>query len=236
MLDDTVLLDHYHTQGEGIDIFRGDTITKTFDLIKSTDGDFDVFLDDVLASPQPVYSMVNNSITFTVAPDDDVEIKVIPTAGTYEDMILPTSAAKGFRELSKKGDFFYEGEAAPVESGNKLLMSFDEEHSFLEAGFNFIPKLRTMNLNKDTQAGQLVNRKKRLSRVKLYLYETLGITVSNYRIADRKFIMDFNNQLKPFSGVKDIYLLGYAEHNAIDIVQSIPMPFTLLQIEVEIKF
>ena len=151
-------------------------------------------------------------------------------------MILPTSAALGFRELSKKGNFFYEGEDEPVESGNKLLLPFEEYHSFLEAGFNFIVKLRTVNLNKDTQAGQLINRTKRLVRVKLNVYETLGITVSNYRIADRKFIMDFNKQLKPFTGVKEVFLLGYAEHNAVEITQDIPMPFTLLQIETEIKF
>lgn len=236
MVDDTVLLDHYHTQGEGIDTFRGDTVTKIFNLINSTDGDFDVFLDSVISSPQPTYSALDNSITFAIAPDDDVTITVVPTAGNYADMILPTSAAKGFRDLSKKGNLFYEGDAAPVESGNKLLLSFEEYHSFLEAGFNFIPKIRTVNLNKDTQAGQIVNRTKRLVRVKINVYKTLGITVSNYRIADRKFIMDFNNQLKPFTGIKEVYLLGYSKHNAVEIIQDIPMPFTLLQIETEIKF
>lgn len=236
MVDDTVLLDHYHTQGEGIDIFRGDSVTKEFNLVNSTDGTFEVLLDGELASPQPTYNVFYNSITFSVAPDDDVEIQVIPTAENTDDMILPTSAAKGFRELSKKGNFFYEGEAVPVEDGGKLLLSFDDNHTFMEAGFNYQVKVRTVNLNKDTTAGQIINKTKRLVRVKLNVYETLGITVENYIISDRKFIMSFSKQLKPFTGIKEVYLLGYAKHNAIEITQDIPMPFTLLQIEAEIKY
>ena len=75
-------------------------------------------------------------------------------------MILPTSAAKDFRSLSKKGNFFYEGEGEPVEEGNKLLLSFDNAHSFLEAGFNFKVKIRTVDLNKETQVGQILNKQK----------------------------------------------------------------------------
>ena len=48
--------------------------------------------------------------------------------------------------------------------------------------------------------------------------------------------MDFNKQLKPFTGTKEVYLLGYSGHNAVEITQDIPMPFTLLQIETEIKY
>lgn len=236
MLDDSVLLDHYHTQGEGFDEFRGDFVTRKFYLKKSTDGMFVVNIDGNIADPQPTYDSFDNSITFSVAPADDSKILVIPTAGINEDMILPTSAAVGFGTLSKKGNLFYEGEDTPFKEGNLLKLKFDEYHSFLESGFNFIPKIRTVNLNKDTQEGAIINKSKRLVRVKLNVFETLGINVENFRIADKRFVMDFSNQVKPFTGVKEVYLLGYSKHNSLEITQEIPMPFTLLQIETEIKY
>lgn len=236
LADEEVLLDHYHTQGQGFDEFRGDTITKKFFLTNSTDGQFTVRLDGVAADPQPTYAAGDNSMTFALAPDDDVKIIVVPTAGTYADMILPTSAALGFRELSKRGDLYYEGIDTPVVDGLQLKLSFETYHSYLEAGFNFIVKMRTVNLNMDTQAGQLINRTKRLVKVKVSLYETLGIQISHYTVADKRFIMKFNEPIQPFTGLREVYLLGYAEHNAVEITQEIPMPFTILQIETEIKY
>lgn len=234
--DEDVLLDHYHTQGEGFDKFRGDTVTKKFYLENSTDGNFEVRLDNISAVPQPTYAAVDNSISFLTAPDDDVKILVMPTAGVYADMVLPTSASIGFRELSKRGDLYYEGSAIPVKDGAQLKLSFEKYHSYLEAGFNFKVHMRTVNLNLATQEGQLVNRTKRLVKVKVNLYKTLGIKISHYTVADKKFIMQFNEHIVPFTGLREVHLLGYAEHNAVEITQDIPMPFTILQIETEIKF
>jgi len=234
--DEDVLLDHYHRQGEGVDAFMGDYITREFSLVSSRDGKFDVFLDDVLASPQPIYDAGSNSITFVQAPEDDVEILVVPNTNTNATMFLPTSAALNYRKLSKKGNLFYEGEDTPTQNGNKLELTFEKNHSYLETGFGFVVKVRTVNLNASGVAGQLFNEKKRLVRVKINVYKTLGIKIENYILNDRKFIMDFSRQLVPFTGTKEVYLLGYATHNAVEITQEIPMPFTLLQIETEIKY
>jgi len=234
--DEDVLLDHYYKQGQGVDIFQGDYVTRTFALENSTDGLFEVLLDDVLANPQPSYDVGSNSITFIKAPEDHVEIYVVPSANINTTMTLPTSAALNYRDLSKKGNLFYEGEDTPVVNGNKLELSFDTNHSFLEAGFGFTVRVRTVNLNVSTTAGQIFNEKKRLVSVKLNVYKTLGIKVENYTVNDRKFIMDFSRQLVPYTGVKKVYLLGYAYHNSVEITQDIPMPFTLLQIETEIKY
>jgi hypothetical protein len=235
-VDEDALMDHYHAQGQNADIFLGDAITKTFDLVNSTNGNFTVFINDEIADPQPTYSAGDNSITFTQAPENDVEIYVQPDSAADEPMVLPTSAAMGYSQLSRRGDLYYEGTSEPYIDGDFLLLDFDEESTFMEAGFNFIVRLRTVNLNGQTQAGQIVNSRKRLVRVKLNVYETLGVKVENYRIADRQFVMDFDRPLNPYTGIKEVYLLGYADHNAIEITQEIPMPFTLLQIETEIKY
>jgi len=234
--DEDVLMDHYYSQGEAYDNFTGDTITKKFYLKNSTDGIFNVKLDGKIADPQPTYSAGDNSMKFVTAPDNGVSILVTPTAQVNTEMILPTSAALGFRELSKKGNFYYEGEDTPVKDGNLLKLTFDSYHSFLEAGFNFPLRLRTVNLNIGTQEGQIVNKRKRLVKVKVHLHKTLGIDICHYTVADKKFIMQFNEPIVPFTGLREVYLIGYYDHNAIEITQDIPMPFTILQIETEIKY
>lgn len=149
---------------------------------------------------------------------------------------LPTSAAIDFDQLSKRGDDFFDGIATLYVDGLFLKANFPSTHNKKEIGFNFVVMAETMNINRDTTQGSLINVRKRLVRVKLVVYNTLGITVENNRIIDRQFIMDFSNQLKPYSGIKEVFLLGYADHNSIRISQLLPMPFTLLQLDTEIKY
>ena len=236
IIDESVLMDHYWQSGEGIDMFTADGIKTKFQLKNSTNGKFLVYIDGTELVVQPYYDAATNSIEFTFAPDVDAAIVVSPTDTTTHKMELPTSAAEHWGFLHMKGDFFYEGKGHPVLSGNKLILEFEKGHSYLETGFNFIPHLRTVKLNRETKSGSIINMKKRLSRVKLNVFNTLGISVENVRLADKKFIMSFDHQLQPFTGVKDVRLLGYSDQNSVDIVQKLPFPFTLLQIETEIKY
>lgn len=93
-----------------------------------------------------------------------------------------------------------------------------------------------MDLNTNIQTGQLINTKKRIVKVKAFVYETIGITIMNNRIVDRKFIMSFTDQLSKFTGIRETYVQGYADSHSIVVTQNIPMPFTLLMLEAEIKF
>ena len=229
-------MDHQQDQGSLSDKIIADGFNTEYVLKNITSSNFMVYLNDIEVDPQPSYDAGMGSILFQEAPAEFSTIVVIPTDLTTTKMKMLTGAAEHWDFLHKKGNFFYEGKDHPVVSGLDLELDFDKAHYFLQAGFNFNVRLETVNLNIATQKGSIVNERKRLVRVKLNVFETLGITVENVRMADKHFVMSFNHQLDPFTGVKDVYLLGWADQNTVLITQDVPFKFTLLQIETEIKY
>lgn len=97
--------------------------------------------------------------------------------------------------------------------------------------------IKTMPLTASTNdSGAIVNLRKRVIRVILNLYETLGVSVEDNLIPDRSFTVVLDEAPEPYTGIKEIYLLGYSRTTQITIKQSAPLPFTLLQIDHELEF
>ena len=97
--------------------------------------------------------------------------------------------------------------------------------------------IKTMPLTAGTNdSGVIVNQRKRVIRVILNLFESLGVSVESNLLPDRQFVVTLDEATPPYTGIKEIYLLGYSRTTQITIGQSIPLPFTLLQIDHELEY
>lgn len=106
----------------------------------------------------------------------------------------------------------------------------------VEIGLNFDIEIQTMPLNPQTNEGYMVNQEKRVIKCSLNVYNTLGMYVDDKYISDRQFGAGILNQAPtPFTGVKEIHLLGFAKTKQIKVSQVDPLPMNLLQIDMEVE-
>lgn len=108
----------------------------------------------------------------------------------------------------------------------------------IEVGLDYTVTVKTLPLNANTQQeGQFVNLRKRVNRVILNLYESLGVYVSQNYLSDRQFTVVLDDAPIPFTGLHEIYLFGYTDRLVeVTITQQQPLPFVLLSIDSEVEY
>lgn len=107
--------------------------------------------------------------------------------------------------------------------------------SDVEVGLNYNTKIKTMPVNQDFQDGPILTRKKRIVRVEANLYESIGVSVNGEYLVDRSFGMNLGGGVTPFTGIKQMFLLGWTDLAQIEITQADPAPMTLLGIGLEVE-
>jgi hypothetical protein len=117
-------------------------------------------------------------------------------------------------------------------SGSITLARASEE---VEVGLNYDATIKTMPVNQDFQDGPTLTRKKRVVRVIASLYESLGVSVNGEYMVDRSFGMALGSNITPFTGVKEMYLLGWTDLAQVSITQVDPGPMTILGLGVEVE-
>lgn len=106
----------------------------------------------------------------------------------------------------------------------------------VEIGLNFDIEIQTMPLNPQTNEGYMVNQEKRVIKCSLNVYNTLGMYIDDKYISDRQFGVGILNQAPtPYTGVKEIYLLGFSKTKQLKVSQVDPLPMNLLQIDMEVE-
>jgi len=106
----------------------------------------------------------------------------------------------------------------------------------VEVGMNYDVRIKTMPLNIDFQNGPILTRKKRIVRIVLDVYESLGIYVDDELLADRLFgtgVLDTTPL--PFTGIKDIHKMGWTDLAQVTIKQTDPLPLMLLGLSLEVE-
>jgi len=117
-------------------------------------------------------------------------------------------------------------------SGSITLARASEE---VEVGLNYDASIKTMPVNQDFQDGPILTRKKRVVRVIASLYESLGVSVNGEYMVDRSFGMALGSHITPFTGVKEMHLLGWTDLAQVEITQVDPGPMTILGLGVEVE-
>lgn len=105
-----------------------------------------------------------------------------------------------------------------------------------EVGLNYDTLIKTMPLNMDFQNGPTLMRKKRIIRVILDVYESLGLHVDGTLMPDRALgVGILNNTPTPYTGLKDVYQMGWSELSQVEITQVDPVPMMLLGLSLEVE-
>jgi len=117
---------------------------------------------------------------------------------------------------------------------NKVVLPRDAYR--IDVGLNYEVAVKTLPLNVNLQQGANINLRKRVIRVVLNVYESLGLYVQDSFMPDRKFVVSLDQSPDLFTGIKEIYLLGYGRLVDIEVTQSDPLPFSLLNLDIELEF
>lgn len=133
------------------------------------------------------------------------------------------------------GDGAFDGTA--VVTGGQVTV--DSDHTNTEVGLRFTPLIETMPLNIPLENGPNFAEQKKINRISVDFFESLGIIVSNSvgqsaRIANKTMGEDVFDDLVPQTGRKDIWLFGWDNVATVTITQEEPVPMTILSIAVEV--
>ncbi len=106
-----------------------------------------------------------------------------------------------------------------------------------EAGLFFDVKATTLPINVNAGGGSRINEPKRIISVTAKFVETRGIDINGVMIPERDFgdeVLDTPPPLR--TGTNKIRFLGYNRDTRIYISQDVPMPMTLLSLDIDVNY
>lgn len=106
----------------------------------------------------------------------------------------------------------------------------------LEVGLGYNTKVLTLPMNTSLRSGTTLHRRKRIVKADVNVYESLGVYVRDIYASDRKFPFVFDQAPEPFTGFREIYLLGYDRLMQLEITQENPLPLLIRAIGYEIEY
>ena len=106
----------------------------------------------------------------------------------------------------------------------------------LEVGLDFDTIVKMLPISSDTQTGNTLHRRKRVVKVDVNVLETLGIYVSDIYAADRQFPIVLDKAPEPFTGFKEVHILGYQRLYQFQITQKNPLPMLIRAISFEVAY
>ena len=77
--------------------------------------------------------------------------------------------------------------------------------------------------------------RKRVIRVILHLLNSKAVILEDKATHNRQYPVPFNSSVPNFTGIKEVYLMGYGRLVEIEITQDEPFPMTVLSIDAEVE-
>jgi hypothetical protein len=105
----------------------------------------------------------------------------------------------------------------------------------IEVGLDFATKVVTLPLNAALKTGPTLHKRKRVVKVDINVEQSLGVFANNIYASDRQFTVVLDEAPTPFTGFKEMYLLGYGRIVQIEISQKNPLPMLIRAIGYEVE-
>ena len=111
----------------------------------------------------------------------------------------------------------------------------------VKIGFNYIPIIETMPIDKELPEGPLTGLPKRISRAIVDINSTLDMTIKAADSTAKELVVHqlgftAGSDLEPVTSKKEFYFLGYSKNPTVTISQNDPLPMRLLGMSVEVVF
>lgn len=205
-----------------------------FTLWSIDDDDF-VFSDVTVVDDSLFILVSRGTSTYIVQANSDFVTDLAVQKATPVDGVFDGLDHLEGKTVNIIGDGAFEGTA--VVSGGEVTVDTDKTET--EVGLNFTPLITTMPLNIQLQNGPNFAEPKKINRVAVDFFESLGIIVSNSsgytaRIADKTMAVDVFDNPTPKSGREDLWLLGWDKVATVSITRDTPVNATILTIGVEV--
>jgi hypothetical protein len=149
---------------------------------------------------------------------------------TNYNEVFANTLFKVVADYSIQADAYYEG------TGDNNKFTITRNAYRLEVGLNFNTLVVTLPISSETQKGVTLHRRKRVVKVDINVLNSLGVYARNRYTSDRQFTVALDSPPVPFTGFKEMYLLGYGRLIDVEISQNEPLPFTLRSIGTEIAY
>ena len=147
----------------------------------------------------------------------------------------------------------YTNESVNIVDGNSSIGSFTVSGSDqitltnapkatgLKVGFNYIPIIETMPIDKELPEGPLTGLPRRISRAIVDLNTTLDMTIKAADSTSKALVIQQVNfqggsDLTPVTDKKEFFFLGYSKSPTVTISQDDPLPIKILGMSVEVVF
>lgn len=133
------------------------------------------------------------------------------------------------------GDGAFEGTA--VVAGGQVTV--DPLATTTEVGLHFTPLIETMPLNIPLDNGPNFSQPKKINRVTLDFFESLGMIIKNsqgyqVRIADKTMGVNVFDNPTPHTGREDLWLMGWDKVATVTVTRDTPVQATILTIGIEV--
>jgi len=159
------------------------------------------------------------------------------TTGTAVTSITTDYDAEFLTTLFKVvADYSIMADAMPTGTAGDNSFTITRDAYRLEVGLNYTTKITTLPIATETQKGNTIHRRKRVVKVDLNVVDTLGVYARNRFTPDRSFTVVLDQAPTPFTGFKEMYLLGYDRLAEIEISQAQPLPFLIRAIGFEVEY
>ena len=111
----------------------------------------------------------------------------------------------------------------------------------VKVGFNYIPTVETMPIDKELPEGPLTGLPRRISRAIVDMNTTLDMTIKAADKTAKNLVVHqlgftAGSDLAPVTAKKEFFFLGYDKNPTITISQDDPLPMKLLGMQVEVVF
>ena len=128
-----------------------------------------------------------------------------------------------------------------VSSSDQITLISAPKSSGLKIGFNYIPIIETMPIDKELPEGPLTGLPRRISRAIVDINTTLDMTIKAADSTSKALVIQQVNfqggsDLTPVTDKKEFFFLGYSKSPTVTISQDDPLPIKILGMSVEVVF
>jgi hypothetical protein len=194
-------------------------------------------VESVCTVVDEVYLLVKRTInSATKYYLESLNVNTFMDANKYQT-ITPSATITGLAHLNDEECRVVADDAVmPNATPSSGSITLSRTATTIEVGLDYDIEIKTMPINQDFQDGPTLVRKKRIVKVVADVYESLGLFVNGERLPDRQFGTGILGTTPTvYTGIHEVYLLGWDRLSQVTITQEDPLPMTILGLAVEFE-